>query len=1128
MFRKLICYVFIFMVVGLIAPAMTQAVDMEIGYAIITPVIDGEVDDIWAGASTQTIVPVGEPNDASGSWQALYDAVNLYVIVDVMDANLVNDSESSWQDDSVEFYFDGGNTKEGPPLEGDNRQYTFGWATDEIQGTNTVLDGIEQAQVETETGWRIEIKMPWLSLQGMEPLAGDLIGIDCFYNDDDDGGDSREDQIWTFATDGSAWNDASQWGTAMLLAIPAAKDPIPADGAEGVSIEPVISTYISGDVPKDIPDWSWTTQKNILGEVTSTLDVPDSIIIKDLNVELDITMPGGSNGDLNVYVKSPDGKKVKLFDDIGVMTSHFTNTILDDEAASAITSAKGPYRGIYKPEGKLSDFDGRDTLGTWELEIIDDWPGGPGKLNAWRIVVENPMTVSWTPGEGISQDVYFSDNYDDVNGVGDAGLLANLPVDASSIEVGDLALDTTYYWRVDEIGIDGSVLNMGVIWSFSTPIGNVEVDQRIIAGNDDVEEQLDKAGGMYMDSSDLEFPYEDEGQLDLQRVGLRFVDIGIPADTEFIEAYIEFQVDNLKGGMEPVNVIFDAELSPDAGPFTIEPYNLSNRTFTETVVPWSVPEWTQKGEKFQTPDISALLEEVISQEGWAIGNAMVFSIQDDPANPSSGVREAESYDGDASAAPLLRIAGITETAMNPSPADGAIDVVQETILSWSTGFTGVARDVYFGTVDSMKKLGQTTGTTFDVGKLTVSTTYYWCVDEYDAAGNKHEGSVWSFTTVIGEATNPYPADQAVDVPVDVVMTWTPGATAVSHDGYLGTTDPPEYLGNTEENFFDTADIGGLKLGTTYYWRLDAVEADGTTHVGEVWSFTTEPGQATDPSPADGAYYDGVKGMLSWTPGQDALSHDVYFGTDPDALELVINQTEAALAIGEPNGPAPEGLALGTTYYWRIDEVYPDVTGTGEVWSFTIQPDQATDPSPADGAFLDDTVEMLSWTSGQDALSHDVYFGTDPDALEFVINQTEALLAIGIPGGLAPEGLVPGTTYYWRIDEVYPSVTSTGEVWSFTTKPPPQAYNPNPADGAVDVATDVQLSWKPGFKATLHYVHFGDDPDKVSKAGGAAPVADTTFDPGPLEPGKTYYWRVDEFSSPNTIKGDIWSFTTVKP
>jgi len=59
--------------------------------------------------------------------------------------------------------------------------------------------------------------MPWLSIWGAAPQAGDLIGIDCYYNDDDDGGDSRENKLLSFSAI-EGWNDASQWGTAMLTA----------------------------------------------------------------------------------------------------------------------------------------------------------------------------------------------------------------------------------------------------------------------------------------------------------------------------------------------------------------------------------------------------------------------------------------------------------------------------------------------------------------------------------------------------------------------------------------------------------------------------------------------------------------------------------------------------------------------------------------------------------------------------------------------------------------------------------------------------------------------------------------------------------------------------------------------
>ncbi|MFZ2146393.1 MAG: LamG-like jellyroll fold domain-containing protein [Sedimentisphaerales bacterium] len=203
-----------------------ERVDMEIGYAIQPPVLDGEYDGIWAAASTQSFVPLDDPANASGIWKVLYDAENLYVIVDMTDDSLQNDSASSWQDDSVEFYFDGGNTKVNTPLSGDDHQYTFGWTTDDIQGTNIqgATEGMEHAQVTTDTGWRIEIKMPWLSIQGAAPQAGDLIGIDCYYNDDDGGGDSRENKLLSFSTI-EGWNDASQWGTAVLAIVPEPVDP---------------------------------------------------------------------------------------------------------------------------------------------------------------------------------------------------------------------------------------------------------------------------------------------------------------------------------------------------------------------------------------------------------------------------------------------------------------------------------------------------------------------------------------------------------------------------------------------------------------------------------------------------------------------------------------------------------------------------------------------------------------------------------------------------------------------------------------------------------------------------------------------------------------------------------------
>ncbi len=192
------------------------------------------------------------------------------------------------------------------------------------------------------------------------------------------------------------------------------------------------------------------------------------------------------------------------------------------------------------------------------------------------------------------------------------------------------------------------------------------------------------------------------------------------------------------------------------------------------------------------------------------------------------------------------------------------------------------------------------------------------------------------------------------------------------------------------------------------------------------------------------------------------------------------------------------------------------------------------PSPEEGTILLDTWVNLGWRAGDSAISHDVYIGDNFDAVNegaegtFIGNQADTFLVIGFPGFPYPDGLVPGTTYYWRIDEVNdtePNSPWKGDVWSFSI-PPRKAYNPAPSDGTEFVGTDAVLSWSIGFSAKLHTVYFGDNFDDVNNAAGGLPRANTTYAPGTLELDKAYYWRVDEFDAATTHKGDIWSFKTL--
>jgi subtilisin-like proprotein convertase family protein len=837
-------------------------------------------------------------------------------------------------------------------------------------------------------------------------------------------------------------------GAAPLLhlatIVPLAKDPNPANGAVGAAFAPPVGTYFSSDVPKAVPDRTYISHDVVLGEAASTLSVPDLFKVKDLNLELDITV-SGNNSDLNVYIKDPGGKQVTMFEDIGLGKSGFRNVVLDDEASKSITSTPQPasYTGQFKPASSLSGFDGRDAQGTWQLRIVDDWYAGSATLNSWRLVILKPLLISWTPpGGAASQKLYFADNFEDVNNSAASASKGNLASSVSSYDVGTLALGQTYYWRVDGIAADGAVQSTGNIWSFTTAVGNVVASATPVASSDDAEEHgpWDNGKMESLTSSDLELPYDgDPVNGALQIVGVRFAGVAIPKGSTITRAAVQFSADDIDNSYHQgdVHLLIEGQLSPDPLTFVNEANNITARPKTTAVVPWSPARWMTvhlQGADERTSDISAIVQEIINQGDWASGNSMVLMFSDDPCNPSVAIREPESWDGASSNVvqrPTLHIGATTEAASTPTPANGAVNVPLDTVLSWEPGLNAVWRTVYFGKTSSPASVGMTTGRS-SAPKLDPSTTYYWKVEEVEANGTKHAGPVWSFTTVPAEATVPSPADGAKDVASDVILSWKAGVRAVSHDVYFGMSSPPPFIGNQAESSYSP---GGIRLTGTFYWRIDEIDADGTKHVGAVWSFSTASGQASQPDPAEGTVLEQKFALLGWAAGPTAVSHNVYISNS-----------------------------------------------------------------------LDDV------TSGA--------------AAAFAGNYTTTNLSVGLPGVPVPDGLVPGSTYYWRVDEVEadPTVVHEGAVWSFSVLRD-KAHNPNPADGATGVATNKQLSWTAGLAAKLHSVYFGDNLDTVTNAVGAPPLPLTTKNPGPLLPGTTYYWRVDEFNPPTIVKGDVWSFTT---
>ena len=400
-----------------------------------------------------------------------------------------------------------------------------------------------------------------------------------------------------------------------------------------------------------------------------------------------------------------------------------------------------------------------------------------------------------------------------------------------------------------------------------------------------------------------------------------------------------------------------------------------------------------------------------------------------------------------------------------------------------------------------------------------------------------------------QAENPNPYDGAINVPPGMVLSWSPGIGAISHDVYFGTdfnsvdaAQDPNILpgrGNQAGTSFDPP--GELEFATTYFWRIDEVTASGT-YKGEVWRFTTRAenvddiwiwdladdwsasenpltlGGGTWTYHSDGVTYGGsllnnridqLPANTAWTPtgAQSAVSlcrftEDGNLTGDPEGLKTCFRAGE--IGGHSTTGATWTSLTGGTFridfsgFQARVPEAaapeerqrrqglaYTDQHGVTEV--YVINPGLNT--SSDNALHVSKTVTL---SAGQ-----------------------SVTVEIRVPAGKMGD---------W-----------VGMDFTVTKLDPNLAHNPIPPDGAVNVTQDVVLNWSPGTYATEHIVYFSEDfndvNDRVQDANQGR-WADAEFDTTELdfqlELSKDYYWRIDEVNdglAPFIWPGKVWRFTT---
>ncbi len=354
------------------------------------------------------------------------------------------------------------------------------------------------------------------------------------------------------------------------------------------------------------------------------------------------------------------------------------------------------------------------------------------------------------------------------------------------------------------------------------------------------------------------------------------------------------------------------------------------------------------------------------------------------------------------------------------------------------------------------------------------------------------------------ASRPSPADEATNIPRDVVLGWNPGGFAATHDVYLGTSyddvnaasaaNPLGILASADQTAATFDPPGLLEFGQTYYWRVDEVNSapDFKVYPGNVWSFTTEPfayqvtgvtATASTTSVATSGPEKAVNGSGLVDGLHSTTEADMWLGNaqagDPVWIRFDFDRTYKMyeMKLWNYNGGYEMFLGLG------LNEVTVEYATDTDDWM--VLGDYVLDRAPGTDDYAGMTIDLAGIAAR--SIRFDIHSNRSTTQLRYGLSEVQ---------------------FYYI---------------------PAHAREPQPAAGATGIDPQVDLSWRAGREAASHDVYFGTDQQAV--ADGTAPaqtVADSSFDPGALTLGQTYYWRVDEVNEaamPSIWPSDVWSFST---
>ncbi|NJM16033.1 MAG: T9SS type A sorting domain-containing protein, partial [Bacteroidales bacterium] len=748
---------------GYIQTATVEVFATEITAAKTGILVDGSLESSWSLAATSEKVVSGSGYNNTGDFGVLWDDTYLYIGAKVLDNNLYGESVNAWDDDAIEIYIDGNNSK-GTSYDAYDIQVVRRYNGTDVY-TSRTAGGLQHAVSEITGGYSVEVAIPWSALNNMVPAEGTVIGIDFAVNDDDNGGARESQAVWSGESDN--WSSTDAFGIVTLG---------PSTGTINLPVEPSGLTATANGTSSIALSWAdnsnnedgFIVERSINGTFTEVASVA-----ANTTATIDNGLSAATTYTYRVLAFNNDGRSApsgqasattneEPVASLKYEAENYTSTNASLSTGHSgyqgtgfmdfggyvewnnINPGAGTYNLVFRYANGTSGsrqcgirvngtivgtvpFGSTGAWSTWQTNVIEGVSlnsgnntirveisagfAGPNLDNVELIPVYSGPTVPIAP-TGLSATatssseiaIAWTDNADNEDGF----YLERKQGSGDYSQIAGLAANTTSF---ADNGLATSTTYTYRVRAYNgagnSDFGNESSATTESNGNGETITVTTKVNSSNDDAEET----ISNGRIDLisNDLDIRSTDIcamrfqlDVPQGATIINANISFV--SKESHESSSTLTFKAEAADNAQAFEAVAYNISDRNQTSAQVQWSPSVWTE-GNTYATVDLSPIVQEVTDRSGWAANNYIVIMVTAEAGNKRAA--RTFDYNGNNSQSPVLKVTYSKQAAkgvyeQDPG-SDGIISIEAENYLNNVAGsgsYAGLAWTSYTDMVAS--------------------------------------------------------------------------------------------------------------------------------------------------------------------------------------------------------------------------------------------------------------------------------------------------------------------------------------------------------------------------------------------------------------------------------------------